>query len=196
MYFFFQDHLVFSLETENLHLREADKKQTTEVKPIPFDDVATYISSKETSSYLFPHGRILVDYTPYKLLKTNVLLMKQASSNHTEAFSDVRIENGSVRGSLSFGSVFKAQTVSYVYNIEIYGNDPVSVKLHIMKHLIMLKQKVNGSICFMLVAQEGCPVNIIDDTCREYGLSRVNHGQKHSKWQFRKESLFEFSKES
>ncbi|MEW8547764.1 MAG: hypothetical protein AB2693_30010 [Candidatus Thiodiazotropha sp.] len=134
----------------------------------------------------------MVDYTPYKLVETNVSLMKQTSSNHTEAFSDVRFENGSVRGSLSFCSVFKAQTVSYVYNIEIYGNDPPSVRLHIMKHLMVLKQKMEGSVCFMVIAQEGFPLDIIDDTCREYGLTRVNQGQKHSKWQFKKESLFEF----
>lgn len=171
------DHLVYSLEAEKLILWEADLKQTTEVKPIPFDDVAIYISSKETSAYLFPHGRVLIDYTPYKLLETNVLLMKQTSSDHTEVFSDVRIENGCVRGSLSFGSVFKAQTVSYVYSIEIYGDDPVSVEHHVIKHLSMLKQKVEGSVCFMLIAQEGFPLNTIDNTCIEYGLTRVNHGQ-------------------
>ena len=45
---------------------------------------------------------------------------------------------------LSFGTLFRAQKVSYVYGIEFYGTDVISVKRHIIKHMTELKQRASG----------------------------------------------------
>ena len=126
--FLSQSNLVYILHQENKKKQEPDIAAADTVLPIAFDDVAKYINTEGIRNYLFPYKRILVDMVPYKLMESNTIRMQEISGEHTRVFSDVTDGYGGANGILSFGTLFKAQKVSYVYGIEIYGTDIDSIK--------------------------------------------------------------------
>ena len=161
-----------------------------------FDHVTDYFRDRDIASYLFPHDCIVVDYFPYKAMESNIPKMK-AINNHTDVFSDVRFEQGTVRGALSFGTVFKTQKVSYEYNIEIYGHDKVSIKKHTLRHIMNLRQKVKGSVCMFILTQGQFSSETTDGIFQKYEIGRINTCNintcniEYSEWQFKQEFVFE-----
>ena len=123
------------MHQENKTIQEPDVAAADTVVPIAFGDVAKFFTSNGIRNYLFPYKRILVDMVPYKLMKSNTFRMKDISGEHTRVFSDVTVGNNGEKGILSFGTLFKAQKVSYVYGIELYGTDIDSIRKHIAKHI-------------------------------------------------------------
>ena len=179
------------MRLEKFYPRRPDIKLTQKVFQMPFEELSTYFRSEDTKGYLFPHQRVMVDIVPYKLFGSSIALMKEMSGDHTKAFSDVRIEKGVTRGLLSFGTLFRAQKVEYVYGIEFYGTDAKSIRRHIMRHLFELHQNAYGSICLMLFVQEYFPQKVADDICTENGMKRVNClGTSYPQWNFQKRDCF------
>ena len=134
----------------------------------------------------------MVDVVPYKLMESNIALMNDYSGDHTKAYSDVRLDNGVAMGMLSFGTLFRAQKVSYVYGIELYGSDVNSVQRHIVRHLSELQQKANGSVCVFLFVQDDFPQQVADDICKKYGMKRENYpGTDYNQWNFQQEIVVE-----
>ena len=185
--------MIYLAHQEKLQLSHSDIATTNDVLKIPFDDLVTYFRSNEVSSYLFPSNRIMVDIVPYKLMASNIDIMKGASGEHTTVFTDVRIDNGSARGVLSFGTLFKAQKVSYVYGIEFYGTDVISAQRHMARHMSDLQQKATGEICLMMFVQNDFPQKIADEICLKYGMQRVNcPDTQYAQWDFQSEVVIEF----
>ena len=156
-FFLLQSNLVYILHQENKKIQEPDIAAADTVLPIAFDDVAKYINTECIRNYLFPYNRILVDMVPYKLLNSNTTRMQEISGEHTRVFSDVTDGNNGTKGILSFGTLFKAQKVSFVSGIEIYGTDIDSIRKHIIKHMLALKKSTSGSVFMMFFIQENLP---------------------------------------
>ena len=187
-----KSNLVYILHQENKKIQEPDIANADTVLPIAFDDVAKYINTEGIRNYLFPYKRILVDMVPYKLMESNTIRMKEISGEHTRVFSDVTDGYGEANGILSFGTLFKAQKVSYVYGIEIYGTDIDSIKKHIIKHMLALKKSTSGSVFMMFFIQENLPGNAINDVCFQFAMESVNcQGTKFPKWNFQNTYLIE-----
>ena len=177
---------------ENKIIQEPVVAAADTVLPIAFDDVAKFFTSNGLSSYLFPYNRILVDMVPYKLIHSNTTRMQEISGEHTRVFSDVTDGKNGAKGILSFGTLFKAQKVSYVYGIEIYGADIDSIRKHIAKHILALKENTSGSVCIMFFLQENVPANIINDMCLDFAMERVNYrGTKYPNWNIQSTYLTE-----
>ena len=171
------------MDQENKTIQEPNVAAADTVLPIAFDDVAKFFTSNDIRNYLFPYKRILVDMVPYKLMKSNTIRMQEISGEHTRAFSDVTDRNNGTKGILSFGTLFKAQKVSYVYGIEIYGTDIDSIRKHIAKHILALKENTSGSVCIMFFLQENIPGNVINDICLGFAMERLNYpGTKYPNW--------------
>ena len=175
VYSLLQSNLVYIMDLENIHIQERDMPAVDTVLPIAFNDVAKYINCEDLRNYLFPYKRILVDMVPYKLMESNTIRMKDISVEHTRVFSDVTDGKNGTKGILSFGTLFKAQKVSYVYGIEIYGTDIDSIRKHILKHVSALKENASGSVCIMFFIQENIPGNAINDICLDFEMERVNY---------------------
>ena len=168
---------------ENKNIQEPEVAAADTVLHIAFDDVAKFFKSNGLSNYLFPYNRILVDMVPYKLIESNTIRMEEISGEHTRVFSDVTDGNNGTKGILSFGTLFKAQKVSYVYGIEIYRTDIDSIRKHIAKHILALKENTSGSVCIMFFLQENVPANVINDMCLDFAMERVNYpGTKYPNW--------------
>ena len=118
--------------------------------------------------------------------------MQEISGEHTKVFSDVTFGNNSVKGILSFGTLFKAQKVSYVYGIEIYGADIDIIRKHIIKHMLGLEKSTSGSVFMMFFIQENLPRNAINDDCFQFAMESLNFpGTKYPKWNFQNTYLIE-----
>ena len=185
------------MDLENIHIQKRDMANVDTVLPLVFNDVAKYINSEDLRNYLFPYKRILVDMVPYKLMESNTIRMQDISGEHTRVFSDVTDENKGAKGILSFGTLFKAQKVSYVYGIEIYGTDIDSIRKHIAKHISTMMENASGSVCIMFFIQENIPGNAINDICLDFAMERENYpGTKYPIWNIQSTYLTEqdFSK--
>ena len=192
LFFLLQSNLVYILHQENKKIQESDVAAADTVLPIAFGDVAKYINTEGIRNYLFPYKRILVDMVPYKLMESNTTRMQELSGEHTRVFSDVTDGNDGTKGILSFGTLFKAQKVSYVYGIEIYGTDIDSIRKHIIKHMLALKKSTSGSVFMMFFIQENLPGNALNNACFQFAMESVNYpGTKYPKWNFQNTYLIE-----
>ena len=145
------------MNIENIVLPESDLDATETVLPIPFEDVALYTLSEDTRNYLFPCRRMVVDIVPYKLIESNATRMKEISGYHTIAYSDVSDNNKGTSGILSFGTLIRTQKLPFVYGIDMYGTDKVSIRKHIFRHLLALKKCTYGSIFIMFFSSRNIP---------------------------------------
>ena len=137
-----------------------------------------YITSKDISKNLFQEGRIIIDFSPYRLLPSNVSLMKQPAG-FAEAFSDVRLESGEHKGLLTFGTICKIPAFSYRYTIDVYGSDIVSFERHVQKHLSRLKQKAVGATAVILFVDESFSLERVDEVLQGYGAARSQNCPRH-----------------
>ena len=180
------------MDQENKTIQEPDVAGADTVFPIVFDDVAKFFKSNGLSNYLFPYNRISVDMVPYKLMESNTIRMQEISGEHTRVFSDVTDGKNGAKGILSFGTLFKAQKVYHVYGIEIYGTDIDSIRKHIAKHILALKENTSGSVCIMFFLQENVPADVINDMCLDFAMERVNYpGTKYPNWNIQSTYLTE-----
>ena len=127
--------------------------------------LAEYIISH--SAYLFPKGRIIIDFVSYLLLASNVPFMTKP---FTEVFSNIHFDSGRHKGLLSFGTSFKVPAFASRYTIDVYGSDTGSFEKHVQKHLSRLKQKAGGTCAVLVFADESFPVEIIEEVLQKYGV--------------------------
>ena len=142
-----------------------------------------YLTSQTTAKYLFPQDRFIINFMPYRLFASNVLLMSQLAS-FTEVFTDVHTESGKQKsgkhkGLLSFGSSYKIPAFSCLYIINIYGSDVSSFERHVKKHLSRLKQKTEDTAAVTLFVDETFPKEMIDELLQKYGAGKGQTSPRH-----------------
>ena len=180
------------MNIEKIVLPESDLNTTETVLPIPFDDVAVYTRSEGIRNYLFPCQRMVVDIIPYKLIESNATRMREISGGHTLVYSDVNDNNKDISGILSFGTLIRTQKLPFVYGINMYGTDKVSIRKHIFRHLLALKKCTYGSIFIMFFLPETFPQNVLNEICLELEMNRVNYnGTEYPEWNFQTLFLIE-----
>ena len=155
---------------DNLVFQENDLKFAEELHVLSQESLQTYMSSEEISHAIFPADRISINSVPFQLLESNIPLITQ--DKHTVTFSNIRLESKSCKGLLSFGTLFRTQAYSYQYTIDIYGTDMVSVRQHILRHLLESKVKGSGSACIILPVPKDFPGERVDEIFLEFGSKR------------------------
>ena len=133
----------------------------------------TYISEKAFKQYLFPANRIVVDYVPLKLLKSNIPLMR-GPYDVTTVFSDVRCTNGQCTGLLSFNTIYPVKRPSFHCTIEMFGTDEGCLKKHIEQHLNLIKHKTKGSFSVQAFVEKQVSTELLDKIFLEYGVIRIH----------------------
>ena len=137
-----------------------------------------YLTSQTTAKYLFPQDRVIINFMPYRLFASNVLLMSQLA-RFTEVFTDVHIESGKHKGLLSFGTSYKIPAFSCLYIINIYGSDISSFERHVKKHLSRLKQKTEDTAAVTLIVDETFPEEMIEELLQKYGAAKGQTSPRH-----------------
>ena len=164
--------LQYPLDPE--HLKIIQKNETAVQGPIVVTDdlLVSYIRSKTISQYLFPKDRIVVNSVPYRVLESNIPLLKE-QGDMTVILSDVNTNSSSPQGILSIGTIFPVRNPSYAFNIEIYGSDYPSIRAHIVKHLIRLKDIRPKLTSVYVFVDEDFPFAVVDKIFLEFGISRT-----------------------
>lgn len=138
------------------------------------DLLSEYIAATETSAYLFPDDRIIVEFIPFKPVLSNVPLLR-GPEGFTEVFSDVRTEESQWKGLLSFGTMYKIRAVSYKYAIDIYGSDIKSFERHVQRHMLRMHENAEGTIAIALYLDDCFPSEMVDTVLQRYdGVKTIN----------------------
>ena len=91
----------------------------------------------------------------------------------TVILSDVNTDSRSTQGILSIGTIFPVRNPSYAFNIDIYGSDYPSIRAHIVKHLLRLKDIMPKLTSIYVNVDEDFPFEVIDKIFLEFGISRT-----------------------
>ena len=152
-------------------MKQQEETQSDELILVSDSCLTVYVTSKEVAEYLFPSGRIIVDYVPFKLLASNVKLMR-APNNFTQMFSDVRLDDGKPVGLLSIGTFYSAKNSTGLCIMELYGTDVSSLKSHVAVHLKRVSQLVSSASNITLYIDKRIPSVEVDGVFSGFGLTR------------------------
>ena len=144
------------------------------IRNISDSELSTYITSNKISKYLFPSDRLIVNFVPFRLIETNVKLIRDPMK-FTEIFSDLSTENDSCSGLLSFGIVYPIEAVPYRYEINMFGADLGSFNAHIIKHLQRLKNTSRGCSIVVVVLDERFPSAMVNSVLQDFGGLKQTH---------------------
>ena len=142
--------------------------------------LAMYCKSNEICNYISSKNTLLVDAVPYKMIESNVQSMMEPRK-YTTVFSDLRETNGSCSGLLSFGIVFPIPKPHYKYILDIFGTDSASLKAHINRHLMRLKEKTTGVTSLYVLVPEEIDIDHVDLILEEHGIVRPTYKSDNPK---------------
>ena len=164
--------LAYKLSVHQLRLPHVHNGNKTVLSAITDKNLSTYFASEKISSYLFPHKRILVNATPYRLMESNIPLILE-NSDITKIYTNVEsMSNDNCTGLVSIGTVYPVRRPSYAYNIEIYGEDRCSLESHIVQHLRHVMERTTGDVSIHVATDENMPQKVIDKVMSKYGIRR------------------------
>ena len=83
---------------------------------------------------------MIVDADPYKMIHRNIQSIR-GPKEFKSIYSDIKSDTDKCTGLLSVESVFPIPHPQYKYMLDILGSDTSSLKTHIVKHLIRLKEE-------------------------------------------------------
>ena len=153
------------LNTESIDLKESDVKEAGSLCPLSPEDLSSQFLSEEDRNYeyLAPKGITCIDRVPIKLQEDNIAYII-GHDDSTSTFSDMKSESGTYRGLVSRGTSYKAPGTTeaeYVYILDILGSDTTTLRKHIAKHLLKIKENVKGPTQLMVFFQEDFDYNVI-----------------------------------
>lgn len=105
----------------------------TTAKSIDEEGLGEILSNQALHRELFPEGRLIVDWVPYRPMKSNANLIKTARTSMV--VSDL---GNSKKCVLTFGNYFMA-AIGLVCNLDVYGHADFILKDHILlqiKHIL------------------------------------------------------------
>ena len=117
---------------------------------------------------------MLVDVVPYKLIDANIPLMMQPRQ-YMEVYSDIKQTGDMCSGLLSFGIVYPISSPQYKYMLDIFGTDYESLRLHIVKHLLRLRERTTGVTAMLVYVPESFQLEKLDRIFKEFGVVRHPH---------------------
>ena len=134
---------------QGLSFSEKDQLYASKLKAITDLHLSLYFKSKVICDYIGPEGRLIVDLVPYKLTDVNIPLMTEPKE-YSVIYSDIHEDRGHCSGLLSVGMVYPVPRPQHKYSLEIFGKDVASLRLHIIKHLMRVKEKTTGMTAMLV----------------------------------------------
>lgn len=193
--FSIQKFLLYTLETEKHSLETTDDSDgglTTVSESL----LESYLISKDLKSYLFPDGRFILDYVPFKLMDQNFPFIT-GPREFRNIFSDVRFNGSHCAGLLSCVTVYPCKDLLFHCTVEIYGTDVSSIAKHISKIMKLIQQKVvdterTGRVRIGLHLEKTVSPEFVDQAFTKHGVPRtIWRDQNTSKERYTEVFLFE-----
>ena len=174
---------------QGLRFLDEDIRNTNRLNIVSDIQLSQYFKSKEISQYISPGGRLIVDAVPYKLIEANIQSMVQPRE-FTVVYSDIKEEADKCSGLLSFGLVFPTPQPQYKYVLDMFGSDTKSLRIHIVKHLLRLREKTDGVTAMLVFVPEELDIRLVDTVFEEYGITR--HPHKSANPRLKSKQLYAF----
>ena len=147
-------------------------KEAQNLNQVTDSQFAGDIRSQTASQYLFPKGRIVVNNVPYRVMEANIPAIRE-QKDITVIYSDVNFDYlGIPKGVLSIGSLYPVPKPAYAYNIELYGSAFDSIRSHIIRHLLRLKEKTLDLTSISVFVDEDFQFDVIDKILSDLGMQR------------------------
>lgn len=158
-----------TFDPNEVALQEVDVEDAEKLSTATNKDITSWISSDQFRQYLFPHGHVVVDGLPFKLMDENIPIMTSQESI-IQFFSNLKLDKNICSGLLSIGTMYAVPNPSYLYNIEIYGSDMTSLHLHILRHLLRMKSKEGGKVILYIYTNNTSMSHAVNDILLECGI--------------------------
>ena len=168
---FFQTIIMYDVEPDELKLGKCVETRAENLISVSESLLTAYMSTEGLKQYLFPYNRVIVDYIPFKLIKSNVPFM-QGLHDNTVIFSDVKNDSNIFSGVLSFGTLLQTDDPSFLYSIDSYGTDSDSFKKHLIAHLNVIKKTVNKTTRVCLFVDMRVPTEPFNQILSDYGITQ------------------------
>ena len=153
---FFQNTFTFCLDPENIYLESNDIKLSDSLHNLSYGHLSSHLQLEETRKYLVPNGRFCINVVPLKKDRNNTEYII-GHDDSTVTYYDVTVENGKYRGLMSRGILYKtaaSATFQHVYRLDILGSDMSSIRKHLVKHVLRIKQNTQGKTNFVICCSE------------------------------------------
>ena len=167
----FQNYLEYNLHVQNINIKENDVHTARMLSPVSPDHLSLHFRSTD-QHYLAPSGLACIFWVPLKLQEENIAFII-GQDNSTVTFCDVEHKSGSTCGLLSRGTVYAttgSTKFQHVYVVDILGLDASTLKIHITKHLLHVKEQAKGSVQFCINFQEDFDYDMIISTLNDFDI--------------------------
>ena len=122
-------------------------QQPVGLRPLTFGEVTSLLSQQPAQlRHLFPEGRILLDWHPYRTMAANADLIFRSNnrvfvvSSAEDEFASAQEESTSPESLLSCGSHYRCQR-GRNYDIDIFGTgSDADLRAHVVWHLFRLAE--------------------------------------------------------
>ena len=182
----------FLFDAKSVSLTATEETTAPSLEELDNDRLAEYMESKEKSKYLFPHDRIIVNWVPFKLLKSNIPFMRGPNET-TNMFSDVQTDHtNTYKGIVSTATFYPCPNPQNLCNLEIYGTNFQSLREHLVRHIMILQKQTKGVTHLLLFGHQGFPVEDAVKFFSEHGVSQYAWcDSEHPKRMYSEQILFE-----
>ena len=167
----FQNYLRYTLPVQNISIKENDIHTAKTLTPASPDHLSLHFRSTDRQ-YLAPNGIACIFWVPLKLQEENIAFII-GQDNSTLTFCDVEYKSGSTCGLLSRGTMYAttgSTKFQYVYVVDILGLDASTLKQHVAKHLLPVKEQAKGSVQLSIHFQEDFDYELIISTLNEFDI--------------------------
>ena len=176
---FFQNYLRYTLPVQNINIKEHDVHTARTLSPASPDQLSLHFRSTDRH-YLAPNGLACIFWVPMKLQEENIAFII-GQDNTTVTFCDVEHKTLSTCGLMSRGTMYAttgSTKYQYVYLVDILGLDASSLKKHVAKHLLHVKEQIKGCVHFCVHFQDDIDYELIISTLNDFDVdeSRLYEG--------------------
>ncbi|XP_045202043.2 uncharacterized protein LOC123555500 [Mercenaria mercenaria] len=161
------------------------------------DNIPADFLSPPYSNYLFPEGRVILDWVPFRFLQTNIPLLKgrntvfisdvahavetksEKENSETDTHQETPVADN-MQGLLSACTLIRTHHCFDVCCIvDMFGNDIRSLSDHIIVHLQRIHDTDLENINLIIVTSKGaCESCLLDKIIEPFEIERVTSGPR------------------
>ncbi|XP_052796124.1 histidine N-acetyltransferase-like isoform X1 [Mya arenaria] len=146
-------------------------KLTGPVRQIDRQAFTEYMTTPVTSGYLFPAGRVIIDWVPFRLLPENFPVLESFEGNKCRIFSSMTPITPT-NGLVTINTMYKTSQLKYHCNIDIYGTKVDSLKDHMLQNLTQIKEADCDTTSLIVYTPMDFDTEYLDKLFIEFGLPR------------------------
>ncbi|XP_041369882.1 histidine N-acetyltransferase-like [Gigantopelta aegis] len=165
------------------NLRCVSNTTNTEPKRLQTTDLEEVFSSKPTCGHIFPHGKMIVNWVPFRTWISNIDRIIKPNTI-TLATSDAdRSQNGVIYTCLTHGSSFRCK-IGLAYSVDVFGDDVIEMRKHILEHMKCIQDQVQGEnddVSLCLFTSSSVNRADIDGVLADTNLPRHNDNKMYQK---------------